>query len=83
MVIKRYQGKKMTIKVSVIDKGETTMINPTIQELQAKLKANMNKAVLFAEKNTTRNSAGQVVISADDEWRVINEWNDDYNKRSN
>jgi hypothetical protein len=85
MVIKRYKNKnnKKVMKTSVIDKGGTSMINPTIQELQARLKANMNKAVIFAEKNTTRNLAGQVVIGAEDEWRVTNEWNNDYDKQSN
>lgn len=83
MDIKKYQGKNRIIKVSIIDKGGITMINPTIQELQARLKANMNKAVVFAEKNTTRNLEGQVVIGADDEWRVANEWNNDYDRQSN
>ncbi|WP_259599703.1 hypothetical protein [Clostridium botulinum] len=39
-----------------------------IQELQNRLSLNMNKAVLFAERNTTRNEQGYVVLKKDDEW---------------
>lgn len=41
----------------------------SLEELQEKLKENLDKAVQFAEKNTIRNSEGKVVISEDDIWR--------------
>lgn len=44
-------------------------MNARIQELQNRLSLNMNKAVLFAERNTTRNEQGDVVLKKDDEWR--------------
>lgn len=39
------------------------------KELESKLSLNMNKAVLFANKNTTQNEQGYVVLKKDDEWR--------------
>lgn len=85
MVIIKYinKGNEKLKERIVKEKGETSMINPTIQELQERLKANISKAVAFAEKNTMRNSAGQVILGADDEWRVANEWNNDYDRERN
>lgn len=85
MVIIKYinKGNEKLKERIVREKGETSMINPTIQELQERLKANISKAVVFAEKNTMRNSAGQVILGADDEWRVANDWNNDYDRERN
>lgn len=81
MNIKRFNNNVIGIRSNNDEiKGGTNMINPTVQSLQAQLKINMSKAVRFAEKNTKRNSLGQVVLSSNDEWRDANEWNDDYDK---
>lgn len=45
------------------------MDNKVLRDLQSQLDSNIDKAKEFAEKNTKRNSLGQVVLRIDDEWR--------------
>jgi hypothetical protein len=44
------------------------------QEFEQFLKDNKEKLYEMAEKNTTRNKQGQVVITKDDEWRNEDVW---------
>lgn len=39
-------------------------------ELQNELRNNIQKAIALAEKNTKRDSQGNVVMAMDDEWRM-------------
>lgn len=47
-----------------------------ISELQQKLQANIHHATKIAEKNTTKNNLGQVVIKSDDEWMKEDYWDE-------
>ncbi|OSA92823.1 UNVERIFIED_ORG: hypothetical protein B2H93_13430 [Clostridium botulinum] len=77
MLIKRLRCEKsrgvLQVKKVRLQNGGVDM-NARIQELQNRLSLNMNKAVLFAERNTTRNEQGYVVLKKDDEWRNEDEW---------
>lgn len=75
MYIKKCKYKRILIRSnSDGNEGGTNMINPVLQNLQSRLQNNINKAIKIAEKNTTKNSMGQAVLSADDEWRDECEW---------
>lgn len=79
MIIKRYKGISIRCNKKR-NEGGTIMSNPVLQNLQSRLQNNINKAIKVAEKNTRKNSLGQVVLSCNDEWRDVNEWNGDYDK---
>lgn len=58
--------------VNISSKEALKDVEPFLEErkeLESKLSLNMNKAVLFANNNTTQNEQGYVVSKKDDEWR--------------
>ena len=67
------QGGRMNIR-RCIDKKillrGVISVETRIQTLQNRLLLNMDKAVLLANKNTTRNKQGYAVLKKDDEWRT-------------
>ena len=61
-------------KINKTKQNGGVSMNARIQELQNRLSLNMNNAVLFANRNTTQNEQGYVVLKKDDEWRNEDEW---------
>jgi len=82
MNIKRYSKDMNILKVKrvkgSIEKNNNRHgggnMNSKIEALQKRLSANMNKAIILAEKNCIRNEQGHVVLAKDDEWRDEDEW---------
>lgn len=73
----RKENKINKIKRNKTKQNGGVSMNARIQELQNRLSLNMNNAVLFANRNTTQNEQGYVVLKKDDEWRNEDEWGEE------